>query len=444
MALSLSSPESPATPGFDRSQRLSSSSPKPAPLRNGVKTPDVTSNGSASQPKGLKQSASSTLLEIPKQSGIALPSSKTPSRSPKEKHEHNLPTIRMEGPSPTSNYSYSERTTIKEARNRRRKPWRKLMWVKQNYPDNYTDATFLDSLQRNVNFRAYDFWSLVYDSTVIIQHLSTVVIFVSAFIAISLGKVQPIYVAGASNVLTIIGWLIWDEWNEEEQLFLAKVQENMREESRRVLSDDSETTALDRESVLRKSSSSVTLRATAKTQGPKSNGTRLPPGSRSSSPSPKKSVRTSQHSRSLDFAATSSESETASAHLTYELQRSQTSPPNYSDIPPPSPPPAPSRTNRRLSTLKSALLIYSTLLGLSPILKSLTRTTTSDSIWALGSWLFLVNLLCFDYGLGEGEADLSKKGAEGIALGGVGPHGGGAFRKKFDPRSTMLLLLVNF
>lgn len=33
-------------------------------------------------------------------------------------------------------------------------PWQKLLWVKQNYPDNYVDGTFLDELQRNGNFKA--------------------------------------------------------------------------------------------------------------------------------------------------------------------------------------------------------------------------------------------------------------------------------------------------
>jgi Phosphatidylinositol N-acetylglucosaminyltransferase len=45
-------------------------------------------------------------------------------------------------------------------RRRQRKPWRKLLWVslhfvksnskvKQDYPDNYTDSSFLEELQRN-------------------------------------------------------------------------------------------------------------------------------------------------------------------------------------------------------------------------------------------------------------------------------------------------------
>jgi Ca2+/Na+ antiporter len=63
----------------------------------------------------------------------------------------------------------------------------------------------------------------------------------------------------------------------------------------------------------------------------------------------------------------------------------------------------PSRnTQQRLTTAKSAVLIYAALLGLSPILKSLTRSTTSDSIWALSTWLLLINVAFFDYSGGPG------------------------------------------
>jgi phosphatidylinositol glycan class C protein len=55
------------------------------------------------------------------------------------------------------------------------------------------------------------------------------------------------------------------------------------------------------------------------------------------------------------------------------------------------------QTQQRLTTAKSAALIYAALLGLSPILKSLTRSTTSDSIWALSTWLLLINVASFDY-----------------------------------------------
>lgn len=65
--------------------------------------------------------------------------------------------------------------------------------------------------------------------------------------------------------------------------------------------------------------------------------------------------------------------------------------------------PAPSsRYQQRVSTIKSAVLIYAALLGLSPILKSLTKSTTSDSIWAMSTWLLMMNVAFFDYSSGPG------------------------------------------
>lgn len=60
------------------------------------------------------------------------------------------------------------------------------------------------------------------------------------------------------------------------------------------------------------------------------------------------------------------------------------------------------RTQQRLATVKSAALIYAAVLGLSPILKSLTLSTTSDSIWALSTWLLMINVAFFDYSGGGG------------------------------------------
>lgn len=67
----------------------------------------------------------------------------------------------------------------------------------------------------------------------------------------------------------------------------------------------------------------------------------------------------------------------------------------------PVPSPA-SRYQQRVSTVKSAVLIYAALLGLSPILKSLTKSTTSDSIWAISTWLLMMNVAFFDYSSGPG------------------------------------------
>jgi phosphatidylinositol glycan class C protein len=69
------------------------------------------------------------------------------------------------------------------------------------------------------------------------------------------------------------------------------------------------------------------------------------------------------------------------------------------------------RTQQRLATAKSALLIYAALLGLSPVLKSLTKSTSSDSIWAMSSWLICINVFFFDYGGGAGPGSGTSTGA---------------------------------
>lgn len=117
------------------------------------------------------------------------------------------------------------------------------MWVKQDCnasncadatstdfcivdPDNWVDPTFLSQLQRNINVQPYDFYSLVADSTVIVQHLSSVVIFVTSFIAISAKRVSPVAVAVASSALTVAGWAIWDMGYEKREA--ATDMRNMR------------------------------------------------------------------------------------------------------------------------------------------------------------------------------------------------------------------------
>lgn len=166
-------------------------------------------------------------------------------------------------------------------------------------PDNYTDeATFLDHLQRNPRLQPYEFWSLMSDATIIVQHIASVVVFCCCFVAIFHGRVSPVAVVGWASLCTVLAWGLWDYW-------------------------------------MRKTFQSASV-------------------------SPEVKVR--------DASSTS-------------ISRS---------------------SQQRLATAKSAALIYAALLGLSPILKSLTRSTTSDSIWALSTWLLVMNVAFFDYSRGSG------------------------------------------
>ncbi|KAJ3864755.1 phosphatidylinositol N-acetylglucosaminyltransferase subunit C [Lentinula novae-zelandiae] len=52
----------------------------------------------------------------------------------------------------------------------------------------------------------------------------------------------------------------------------------------------------------------------------------------------------------------------------------------------------------RVKTFKSSILIFLALMSLSPVLRTLSAATSSDSIWALSACLFLLNILLADYG----------------------------------------------
>ncbi|KAG0025268.1 hypothetical protein BGZ82_010128 [Podila clonocystis] len=91
-----------------------------------------------------------------------------------------------------------------------RNPWRKLLYVKQDYPDDHVDDTFLEELQKNANVRHYEYWSVVLESTIISQHISSIVIFVAVFIYLYFGLLSShalIYIGTAG---TAIGYGFWD------------------------------------------------------------------------------------------------------------------------------------------------------------------------------------------------------------------------------------------
>ncbi|PAV22429.1 phosphatidylinositol N-acetylglucosaminyltransferase [Pyrrhoderma noxium] len=51
----------------------------------------------------------------------------------------------------------------------------------------------------------------------------------------------------------------------------------------------------------------------------------------------------------------------------------------------------------RSKTLKSSILVFLALLSLSPVLRTLSASTSSDSIWALAACLFILNIVLADF-----------------------------------------------
>jgi phosphatidylinositol N-acetylglucosaminyltransferase subunit C len=287
----------------------------------------------------------------------------------------------------------------RNASRRRRPPrvWKKLLWIKQHgFPDNYTDTeTFLDHLQLNPKLRPYEFWPLVADSTVIVQHVCSVTIFVSAYAGIYQDRLSPTTVVAWGTAMTVLGWFLWDGWTGQRDARRNGVS------ATKVSYDKDEAS----------SRSSGDLSLPVPSNGNANGHAYVKPNSGIYGPSVSTTSLVSQlgetkgHGHSLSNPSIQSispiespQAEAAEPFPSLQPMASRTLPSPAVPISSTTLPQTISPRNQaRLKTFKSALLIYFALLGLSPILKSLTKSTSSDSIWALATWLLIINIFFFDY-----------------------------------------------
>lgn len=293
-------------------------------------------------------------------------------------------------------------------------------------PDNYTDqATFLENLQRNPRVQPYDFWPLVADSTVIVQHVCSVICFVVCFVGIFQERVSPVAVVGWGSFATAIGWLLWDLWlGQDDDDGSADELVRRRSIGRQGSRDfgpprrqdsglggvNASMTSISSVSNLPSAASSTTNLVPAPMHGQESLQPPMQHQRHSLSLSGQNSANSSSlllprhaHSTSATslHSATSQTSNTNGGTRPLVRSRSiittDTAGAEHHHHHRPSSPLRSGRGHLRLGTVKSAVLIYFTLLGLSPILKSLTRSTSSDSIWAISFWLLTINIFFFDY-----------------------------------------------
>lgn len=184
------------------------------------------------------------------------------------------------------------------------------------------------------------------------------------FIGIFQKSISPVAVVGGGSIATFLGWLLWDWWVGQDEL----------QSSTPILPSDPTTTSA--------ASSTPNLGSISQTLAPP----------------------LVQHPHSASTSSIHSAASSVNARPQPPTPRSEPLPLPRNDKSKSLSP----RTSLRISTAKSALLIYFTLLGLSPILKSLTKSTSSDSIWAMSILLFTINIFFFDYGTPAPTSTLSS------------------------------------
>eukprot|EP00798_Chlamydomonas_sp_ICE-L_P005010 gene5011-34795_t len=83
--------------------------------------------------------------------------------------------------------------------------WEKVLWKKQPYPDNHTDATFLQELVIDTHVPQRCYWQVVLSSAVICQQMSTVVASVAVPMQLRIGLLSGTHVLLACVLLLVTG-----------------------------------------------------------------------------------------------------------------------------------------------------------------------------------------------------------------------------------------------
>lgn len=200
--------------------------------------------------------------------------------------------------------------------------WKKLLWLKQPYADNYTDKSFLSQLKRNSTVIKYSYTRLVSDFSIIVLHLSLNMSAIVVFYGIYRLNWNPLKPTILSTILTILGFIFYVvtlkiRRNRE----LIELQQFKIRQLYMLSSNNNDISAVN-----------------------------------------------VNNCNNLNFD-----------EFNMEDYLTEPSVPNF------------------FETCKSSILIILYLLTLSPVLKSLTNSTSSDSIWALSAWLCFLNVMFNDY-----------------------------------------------
>ncbi|KAJ2740551.1 glycosylphosphatidylinositol anchor biosynthesis, partial [Coemansia sp. BCRC 34490] len=91
-----------------------------------------------------------------------------------------------------------------------RHSWKKLLYIKQDYPDDYVDGTFLMELQKNTNVQLYDYSAIALQTCVVTQHISSIMVFIAIFINLYRGSLAGDTLLYFSLALTVLGFVSWD------------------------------------------------------------------------------------------------------------------------------------------------------------------------------------------------------------------------------------------
>lgn len=84
------------------------------------------------------------------------------------------------------------------------KPWEKNLYGNLDYPDNFTDETFLKDLRTNIDIKEITLFKSIRGTTVLVEEICIVTLFVLVFVFLHNKWVEPEFVFSSTSVLTTL------------------------------------------------------------------------------------------------------------------------------------------------------------------------------------------------------------------------------------------------
>lgn len=89
-------------------------------------------------------------------------------------------------------------------------PWRKVLYERQPFPDNYVDRRFLEELRRNIRVRQYSYWAVVREAGLVSQQLSCVALFLTLWSYMEQGNVGPSTLLWTGLGCSVLGYMLYE------------------------------------------------------------------------------------------------------------------------------------------------------------------------------------------------------------------------------------------
>ncbi|XP_029110423.1 phosphatidylinositol N-acetylglucosaminyltransferase subunit C-like isoform X1 [Scleropages formosus] len=89
-------------------------------------------------------------------------------------------------------------------------PWRKVLYERQPFPDNYVDSRFLEELRRNVGVRRYRYCAVAREAGLVAQQVSCVAAVLTLWSYMAQGRLSPFMLLGASLLCALLGYVLYE------------------------------------------------------------------------------------------------------------------------------------------------------------------------------------------------------------------------------------------